>query len=58
MLSILNLQYGAFDFIEKPDGELVFLEINPTGEWAWLENALGYPMRSAFIELFYGERYA
>lgn len=58
MLSILNLQYGAFDFIEKPDGELIFLEVNPTGEWAWLENALGYPMRNAFIELFFGERYA
>lgn len=54
MLSSLGLQYGAFDFIRRPNGEEVFLEVNPTGEWAWLENSLGFPMRSAFIDLFYG----
>jgi glutathione synthase/RimK-type ligase-like ATP-grasp enzyme len=58
MLSMLGLRYGAFDFIQRPDGEVVFLEINPTGEWAWLENSLGYPMRNAFIDLFYGEQNA
>jgi glutathione synthase/RimK-type ligase-like ATP-grasp enzyme len=52
----LGLLYGAFDFIRTPDDELVFLEINPTGEWAWLEETLGFPMREAFIELFYGDR--
>jgi hypothetical protein len=54
MLRELGLKYGAFDFIQTPDGELVFLEVNPTGEWAWLENSLGFPMRSAFVDLFYG----
>jgi len=54
MLSKLGLLYGAFDFLRTPDGDLVFLEINPTGEWAWLEDRLGFPMRHAFIELFFG----
>jgi len=54
MLAKLGLQYGAFDFLRTPDGELVFLEINPTGEWAWLEDRLGFPMRDAFIQLFFG----
>jgi len=54
MLSRLGLRYGAFDFVRAPDGSLVFLEVNPTGEWAWLEDRLGFPMRSAFIQLFYG----
>jgi glutathione synthase/RimK-type ligase-like ATP-grasp enzyme len=54
MLRQLGLLYGAFDFIERPDGQLVFLEVNPTGEWAWLENKLGFPMRKAFIQLFFG----
>jgi glutathione synthase/RimK-type ligase-like ATP-grasp enzyme len=54
MLSRLGLAYGAFDFIRTLDGELVFLEINPTGEWAWLEEKLAFPMRSAFVELFFG----
>lgn len=56
MLHELGLVYGAFDFIRTPDDELVFLEINPTGEWAWLEDQLGFPMREAFIDLFFGER--
>ena len=54
MLDELGLVYGAFDFIRTPDDELVFLEINPTGEWAWLEDQLGFLMRDAFIKLFFG----
>jgi glutathione synthase/RimK-type ligase-like ATP-grasp enzyme len=56
MLAKLGLVYGAFDFVRTPVGDLVFLEINPTGEWAWLEDRLGFPMREAFIQLFYGGR--
>jgi glutathione synthase/RimK-type ligase-like ATP-grasp enzyme len=56
MLTELGLLYGAFDFIRTPEGELVFLELNPTGEWAWLEDRLGFPMRDAFTQLFFGER--
>ena len=55
LLSELGLKYGAFDFIRTPEAELIFLEINPTGEWAWLENRLGFPMRDAFVKLFFGE---
>jgi len=55
VLERLGLRYGAFDFIRTPDGELVFLEVNPTGEWAWLEDELGFPMRNAFVKLFFGE---
>jgi hypothetical protein len=56
MLKRLGLVYGAFDFVRTPEGDLVFLEINPTGEWAWLEDRLGFPMREAFIQLFFGAR--
>jgi len=54
MLSRLGLLYGAFDFLRTPAGDLVFLEVNPTGEWAWLEDRLGFPMREAFVQLFFG----
>lgn len=54
MLARLGLLYGAFDFIKTPEGRYVFLEVNPTGEWAWLENALGFPMRDSFVRLLYG----
>lgn len=33
----LNLTFGAIDLIES-DGIYYFIEINPTGEWAWLQS--------------------
>ena len=54
MLRELGLIYGAFDFIRTESGQLVFLELNPTGEWAWLEEELSFPMREAFLKVFYG----
>ena len=41
LVSYLGLSYGAIDFALKPDGTYVFLEINPNGEWLWLEDKLG-----------------
>lgn len=32
-----ELHYGALDMILTPDGRYVFLEINPQGEFSWLE---------------------
>jgi glutathione synthase/RimK-type ligase-like ATP-grasp enzyme len=52
MLRILNISFGAFDFVLTDAGQLYFLEVNATGEWAWLEKEMGFPMRDAFIKLF------
>jgi|SRR5581483_9056964 hypothetical protein len=46
-LSKMGLKFGAFDFIEKPDGEVVFLECNPNGQYGWLEEELGLPISEA-----------
>lgn len=35
-----GLIYSAIDLIETPKGEFIFLEINPVGEWVWLESEL------------------
>ena len=53
MLKMMGLSFGAFDFVKTEEGQLYFLEINPTGEWAWLEKEMGFPMRDAFVRLFY-----
>jgi glutathione synthase/RimK-type ligase-like ATP-grasp enzyme len=37
----LGLQYGAVDFRVTPEGEHVFLEINPAGQFLFIENAIG-----------------
>lgn len=34
-----GLHFGALDFVLTPEGRYVFLEINPQGEFAWLELA-------------------
>lgn len=37
--------------ILTPDGRYVFLEINPNGQWAWIEETTGLPISEALIEL-------
>jgi glutathione synthase/RimK-type ligase-like ATP-grasp enzyme len=37
----MGLVYGAIDCILRPDGEIVFLEINPGGQWLWIEELTG-----------------
>jgi hypothetical protein len=46
----LGLVYGAYDLIERPDGEIVFLECNPDGQWLWLESATGAPIADCLAE--------
>lgn len=36
----LGLAFAAFDFAETPDG-IFFIEVNPTGEWGWLNGSEG-----------------
>ncbi len=47
----LGLSYGAIDLIEQPDGEIVFLEINPNGQWLWIEQITGARMSEAMASL-------
>jgi glutathione synthase/RimK-type ligase-like ATP-grasp enzyme len=49
-LKSLGLRYGAFDFIEQPDGQIVFLEVNPNGQFMWLQDILGLPISEAIAE--------
>lgn len=46
----LGLVYGAVDVIVTPEGEHVFLEVNPGGEWGMLERELGLPIAAALAE--------
>lgn len=48
LMKRLGLVSGALDFIVTPDGRHVFLEVNPAGEWGWLERDLGYDISGAF----------
>ncbi|MGN6508566.1 MAG: MvdC/MvdD family ATP grasp protein [Chitinophaga sp.] len=50
MMRLLGLQFGAIDMILQPDGEYVFLEVNPQGEWGMLEKYLGFPIAATIAE--------
>jgi glutathione synthase/RimK-type ligase-like ATP-grasp enzyme len=47
----LGLCFGAIDLVLTPDGEYVFLEINPNGQWAWIESLTGLPIGEAVADL-------
>jgi len=46
-----GLQFGAIDLARASDGEYSFFEINPNGQWAWIEQLTGLPLRSALADL-------
>jgi ATP-grasp ribosomal peptide maturase len=46
----LGLTFAAIDLILTPDGRHVFLELNPAGQWAWLELELGLPISEAIAD--------
>lgn len=46
----LKLNFGCFDFIVQPNGEYVFLECNPNGQWRWIEEQLHLPMTEALVD--------
>lgn len=45
-----QINFGAHDLIETPDGEFYFLETNPAGQWGWLEVELGLPVGEAVAD--------
>jgi glutathione synthase/RimK-type ligase-like ATP-grasp enzyme len=47
----LGLAYGAFDLRRTDEGEHVFLEVNPTGEWLYVEELSGLPVTNAVADL-------
>lgn len=49
----LGLKFGAIDLALMRDDTYVFFEINPNGQWGWLEEKTGLPMRKALLDLLF-----
>ena len=47
----LGLSYGALDLVLTPDGRYVFLEVNPMGQYLWIERITGMPITEAICDL-------
>jgi glutathione synthase/RimK-type ligase-like ATP-grasp enzyme len=54
LMSGFGLVFGALDFVITPDGEWVFLEINPTGQYGFIEHATGAPLTAQLADLLTG----
>lgn len=46
-----GLVFSAIDLALDRAGRYVFFEINPNGQWAWLEQITGIPLRAALADI-------
>ena len=47
----LNLRFSCIDMVQTKNGDFYFLEVNPNGEWAWIEELVYFPIRDSIIDL-------
>lgn len=58
LVSKLGLQFGAIDFILTENDDYFFLEINPNGQWAWIENLTQLPIAQEIVKLLLSKCHA
>jgi glutathione synthase/RimK-type ligase-like ATP-grasp enzyme len=46
-----GLKFGAIDLARRPDGGYAFFELNPNGQWAWIEQLCELPLSSRLADL-------
>jgi glutathione synthase/RimK-type ligase-like ATP-grasp enzyme len=51
LMDSVELNFASLDMIVTPEGEFVFLELNPNGQWLWLELELGLPLVASMADL-------
>jgi hypothetical protein len=47
----LGLRFCSADLVLTPDGRHIFLDLNPNGQWLWLELEAGLPLSAAMADL-------
>ncbi|MGH6986992.1 MAG: MvdC/MvdD family ATP grasp protein [Caulobacteraceae bacterium] len=51
LVAAFGLTYSAMDMIVTPDGDYVFLENNPSGQYGWIEDLTGAPLTASLADL-------
>jgi glutathione synthase/RimK-type ligase-like ATP-grasp enzyme len=51
-----GLAFAAIDLALDTDDRYIFFEINPSGQWAWLEQLTGLPLSARLATLLMGEK--
>ena len=47
LLRRMRLRFAALDFVVDHDGRWWFVELNPNGQWGWIEDEVGFPIATA-----------
>jgi glutathione synthase/RimK-type ligase-like ATP-grasp enzyme len=55
LMSSFGINFASIDLIVTPNGEFVFLDLNPNGQWLWLETELGLPLVASMADLLTSE---
>jgi glutathione synthase/RimK-type ligase-like ATP-grasp enzyme len=51
LMDSFGINFASMDIIVTPAGEFVFLDLNPNGQWLWLETELGLPLVASMADL-------
>lgn len=51
MTKMMGLEFGAVEFVTDQQGKYWFMEINPNGQWGFVELETGLPIAKAIAEL-------
>lgn len=51
LIKLMELNFGAVDLAVDATGNFYFLEVNPIGQWVWVEDETGLPISMALAQL-------
>ncbi len=51
-----NLNFSSMDLIYSKTGDYYFLDLNPNGQWAWIDEILNLNISKSIGEFFYGKK--
>lgn len=50
LVASLGLRFGAIDLVWDKEDIFWFLEVNPNGQWAWIEGRTGQPIAAEIVD--------
>lgn len=55
LMERLGLSFAAADFVVNDDDQYSFVDLNPSGEWGWIQEATGLPIAAAIAAHLAGD---
>lgn len=55
MTEVLGLPFATTDFVVTADDQHYFVDLNPNGQWGWIQEATGLPIAAAIADHLTGD---